>query len=289
MTLNADGSINLMVGSVDLSATRTSFAQITAKELGIDPSEVPVTTGDTDSVAHTDGSGGSRITYTMGAAVYQACRDVLTQLMARAAERPGVTTEVVEYKDRVFFAQDIPGKTVPLVDLAVASVRRGGAIMGKGSATKMQNATAFATHVADVEVDPETGKVKLLSYTTFKDAGLAVNSTQVEGQMQGGTVQGIGGALTEGYQFDSQGVLLNASLLDYRMPTALDLPMIGTEIVEVPASDGPYSVHGVGEVPIVPPPAAVANAIADATGTRLQELLMNPEAVFWTTKKAANK
>ena len=139
--------------------------------------------------------------------------------------------------------------------------------------------------MADVEVDPDTGKVQVLGYTAFQDVGRCVNPTQVEGQMQGGAAQGIGWALSEEYVYDDRGVLRNASLLDYRMPTALDLPMIRTEILETPADDGPFGIRGVGEPPIIPPAGAIANAIHDAVGVRMERLPMSPERVFWAMKQ----
>ena len=165
------------------------------------------------------------------------------------------------------------------------SLRRGGPVVASGSVTRLQAAPVFAAHVADVEVDPETGQVKVLRYTTFQDAGRAVNPAQVEGQMQGGAVQGLGWALMEGYRFSADGAMENATLLDYKLPTATDVPSIDTVIVEVPAEDGPYGVRGVGEAPIIPPPAAIANAIYRATGARLRELPLTPEAVFWALKR----
>jgi CO/xanthine dehydrogenase Mo-binding subunit len=150
--------------------------------------------------------------------------------------------------------------------------------------TRVQSAPTFGANVVDVEVDPGTGKVKLLKYTCFQDVGCAINPTLVEGQIQGGAVQGIGWSLYEYYHYDENAILRNPSLLDYRMPTALDLPMIETVLTEVPASEGPYGARGVGEVPIVPPPGAIANAIYQATGVRMTKLPMTPENVFWALK-----
>ncbi len=192
-----------------------------------------------------------------------------------------MAAEDVEYEEKRFWAKGDPQKVVTLKEIAQESISRGsGPIVGKGSTTRMQPAHAYAAHVADVEVDPETGKVKILNYTCFQDVGCAVNPVQVEGQMQGGAVQGIGWALSEEYIFE-KGVLKNANLLDYRCPVALDLPKIDTVILEVPAPDGPYGIRGTGEVPIVPPGAALANAIYRATGIRFYQLPMNPERVFW--------
>jgi len=144
----------------------------------------------------------------------------------------------------------------------------------------MRPANGYAMSVADVEIDPDTGKVQLTSFTLFQDVGKCVNPTQVENQMQGGAVQGIGWALSEEYVFDDQGRMRNASFLDYRMPTALDLPMIDCVILETPADEGAFGIRGVGEPPIIPPPAAIANAIRDAAGVRMNRLPMSPERVF---------
>lgn len=281
VTINPDASASVFVGSVDLTGTRTTILQMAAEELQLSPQEITITVGDTDTAPFADISGGSRITYTMSAATHLACQDALAQLKERAAERLKVAKEDVEYGEKRFWAKSDPQKVVTLKEIARESVARGsGPIVGKGSTTRMEPAHTYAAHVADVEVDPETGKVKILNYTCFQDAGCAVNPIMVEGQMQGGAVQGIGWALSEEYVFE-KGILKNANLLDYRCPVALDLPKIDTVIIEVPASDGPYGIRGTGEVPIVPPGAALANAIYRATGVRFHELPMNPERVFW--------
>jgi CO/xanthine dehydrogenase Mo-binding subunit len=176
-----------------------------------------------------------------------------------------------------------------LADIAQRTVRGEDAIMGYGSNSETFSTVAIApnaaVHVADVEVDRDTGAVTILQYTTFQDVGLCVNPDQVEGQMQGGATQGIGWALSEGYAFDDQGVLQNANLLDYRMPTSLDVPGIATNVVEEPSSDHPYGIRAVGQVPIVPPAAAIANAIYRAVGVRLRELPMTPERLHWALKR----
>lgn len=287
VTINPDATASVYVGSVDLTGTRTTILQMAAEELQMAPQEIAITVGDTDTAPYADLSGGSRITYTMSAAVHQACQDVLAQLKERAAEKLKVAKDDIEYGEQRLWVSSDPQKAVSMKDLARESVSLGkGPIVGKGSTTRMQPAPAYAAHVADVEVDPQTGKVKILRYTCFQDVGCAVNPTQVEGQLQGGAVQGIGWALSEEYVFD-QGILSNANLLDYRCPVALDLPMIDTVLIEVPASEGPYGIRGTGEVPIVPPGAALANAIYRATGVRLYELPMTPERVFWATRSQA--
>lgn len=284
VAINSDATAAVHVGSVDLTGTRTTILQMAAEELHLAPQDVTVTVGDTDTAPFADLSGGSRITYTMSVAVHQACQDVIAQLKERAAEKLKVPAQDIEYGEKRLWVKNDPHKSVSLKDLARESVALGrGPIVGKGSTTRLQPAPAYAAHVADVEVDPDTGKVKILRYTCFQDVGRAINPAQVEGQMQGGAVQGIGWALSEEYVFD-KGVLKNANLLDYRCPVALDLPMIDTVLIEVPASEGPYGLRGTGEVPIVPPGAALANAIYRATGARLHELPMTPERVFWALR-----
>ncbi len=286
VSVNSDGTISLLLGSVDVTGVRTTMVQVAAEELGISPEDVSVTVGDTESVGYTDLSAGSRTTYSMSAAVREACLDALAQLKRRAATLLEVGEDAIEYRERTFRSRVSPDKSISLADVAKDSIQQGtGPITAKGTNNRLKSAHQFAAHVADVEVDPETGKVTLLNYTTFQDVGLAVNPQQVEGQMQGGATQGIAWALTESY-YHEKGKLLNASLLDYRIPTALDMPMIGTELIEVPASDGPYGIRGVGEVPISPPPGAIADAIYNATGVRVTSLPMTPETVFWTIQAA---
>jgi len=160
--------------------------------------------------------------------------------------------------------------------LARKAAQTGGPISGKASLNARGAGPAFAAHLVDVEVDSETGKVDIIRYTAVQDAGRAIHPSYVEGQMQGGAAQGVGWALNEEYVYDDDGVLQNAGFLDYRMPVALDLPAIDTVIVEIPNPRHPYGVRGVGEVPIVPPIPAVANAIHDATGVRMRTLPMSP-------------
>ncbi|MDA1257278.1 MAG: xanthine dehydrogenase family protein molybdopterin-binding subunit [Chloroflexi bacterium] len=284
LSVQGDGSISVVIGSVDLSGARTAFAQITADEFEIPAATVHVEMGDTDTVGYTDGSGGSRVTYVTGAAVHNACRSAIEILRVRAADTLEVTPDVVDYQQGTFTARDIPDREISLSDLASASVRGAGVITTTGTATGMEPAPAFTAHVADVEVDEDTGKVQVLNYTVFEDVGKAINRAGVEGQIQGGVAQGIGWALHEAYVYDDKGRMTNASLLDYRMPTALDLPRIQTELIEVPATDGPYGVRGVGEVPIVPPAGTLANAIYDAIGVRMDRLPMSPENVFTVSR-----
>ena len=169
-------------------------------------------------------------------------------------------------------------------DMALRSVRGDGALSAAGAASEIPDGAAIApnatAHVVDVEVDPETGKVDLLRYTTFQDVGLAVNPAQVEGQMQGGATQGIGWALSEEYDYDEDGRLQNATLLDYRLPTSTDVPFIDAHIIEIPSEAHPLGIRAVGQVPIVPPAGAIGNAIYNAVGVRMRRLPMKPERVY---------
>ncbi|MCH8871039.1 MAG: xanthine dehydrogenase family protein molybdopterin-binding subunit [Chloroflexi bacterium] len=284
VSLSGDGSLNLALGSIDLSATRTSMAMIAAETMGLELGDVHVVTGDTDTVAYSDASAGDKVTYVMSKAVQKACGDLLFKLKGRAAEDFGVQTSDILYDRKRFWVDGVPEMEVSLAALALRSVRGDGAMSGYGSVSESFSDVAIAPnaalHVADVQVDPETGKVDVLSYTTFQDVGMAVNPVQVQGQMQGGATQGIGWALSEGYDYDESGNLENATLLDYRLPTTLDVPFIGAEIAEFPSGDHPLGIRAVGQVPIVPAAGALANAIHDAVGVRISELPMKPETVF---------
>src|SRR5207253_768756 len=152
-------------------------------------------------------------------------------------------------------------------------------VLGTAHPAFTQQAPAFAAQIARIELDPDTGEVTLRDFVVVQDVGRAINPIAVEGQMQGGAVQSLGIALTEALSYDESGRLTNPSLLDYRKLTAADLPNIETVIVEVPSPAGPFGARGVGEPPIIPAPAAIANAIEDATGVRLTELPMTPERI----------
>ncbi len=280
VAVNTDGTVNLIEGSTDIGGTRASLAMQLAETLGIPYESIRPSVVDTDSIGHNDVTGGSRTTFATGLAVYEAGMDVRRQMVARAARLWGLPEEEVEYDASTGTIRSTrDGRQLTFKELAAQSARTGGPITGKASLVARGVGGAYATHIVDVEVDPETGKVTILRYTAVQDVGTAIHPSYVEGQIQGGVVQGIGWALNEEYVFDDEGRMLNASFLDYRMPTALDVPMIDTILVEVPNPGHPYGVRGVGEVPIVPPLAAIANAIYDATGYRFTELPMSPRRI----------
>ncbi len=278
-SVNADGTVSLVEGSTDIGGTRTSIAMQLAEALGLRAEDVRPVVGDTDMVGYTDVTGGSRVTYATGLAAYEAAQDIKRQMVARAAAIWQVSAEDVTYEGAVLSCKSDPAKRVTFAELAAKLHATGGTIVGRASVDAGGFTNGFATHVVDVEVDPETGKVTVLRYTAVQDVGRAIHPSYVEGQMQGGVVQGIGWALNEEYAYNARGEMTNASFLDYRMPTSLDLPMIDTVMVEVPNPAHPFGVRGVGEVPIVPPPAALANAIYRALGVRMRELPMSPGRV----------
>jgi CO/xanthine dehydrogenase Mo-binding subunit len=278
-SVNADGTVSLVEGSTDIGGTRTSIAMQLAEALGIGAEDVKPVVADTDMVGYTDVTGGSRVTFATGWAAYEAAQDIKRQLIVRAAQIWDVKSESVTYSDGVLSCTSDKSKRMTFKELASKLQATGGFIVGRATVDPTGVGGGFATHIADVEVDPETGKVTVLRYTAVQDVGKAIHPSYVEGQMQGGSVQGIGWALNEEYFYNAKGEMTNASFLDYRMPTSLDLPMIDTIIVEVPNPGHPYGVRGVGEVPIVPPPAALANAIYRAVGVRMHQLPMSPGRV----------
>ncbi|MGQ4808096.1 4-hydroxybenzoyl-CoA reductase subunit alpha [Candidatus Entotheonellaceae bacterium PAL068K] len=290
ITLSADGSVTLVLGTVDLSATRTSLAMIAAEALGLELDEVRVVVGDTDMVAYSDPSAGDRVTYITSKAVYKASQDLLHNLRVRVAQAFDVSPPDILYECKRFWVREEPQKAVTLAEVARRSVSGESAVMGYGSVSETFDTVAIApnaaVHVADVEVDRHTGQVTLLKYTTFQDVGLCVNPDQVAGQMQGGATQGIGWALSEGLDFDPMGVVQNASFLDCRLPSSLDVPGIDANIIEVPSGDHPYGIRSVGQVPMVPPAGAIANAIYWATGVRVCELPIVPERLYWALQNA---
>ncbi|MBM3222541.1 MAG: xanthine dehydrogenase family protein molybdopterin-binding subunit [Candidatus Tectomicrobia bacterium] len=293
INVNADGTVSLVEGSTDIGGTRASIAMQAAETLGIPYEDVRPTVAGTDGIGFTDVTGGSRTTFATGYAAHEASLDVLRQMKERLARRwdsevekefegqaerasVQITPDDVLYASGVFKCAKDPSKTMTFKDVSAQMARMGGPITGRATSQPRGIGGAFATHIVDVEVDPETGKVAILRYTAIQDVGRAIHPSYAEGQIQGGAVQGIGWALNEEYVYNTTGNMANTSFLDYRMPTTLDLPMIDTVLVEVPNPGHPYGVRGVGEVPIVPPVAAVANAIYRATGKRMTQAPMSP-------------
>ena len=291
ITVNPDGTVSLIEGSVDIGGTRAAIAMQAAEVLGIPYQDVKSTVVDTDSIGFTAVTGGSRVAFATGWAAIEAAKDVIRQMKERAAMIWDTPVDNIEYKDGALSHRSDPQLRMSFKEMAgqfVTGFSTGGAITGSASVDPKGVGNTFATHIVDVEVDTDTGKVDILRYTANQDAGKAIHPSYVEGQMQGGVVQGIGYALSEEYVFDKRGKMLNSSLLDYRIPTSLDLPMIDTVIVEVANAGHPFGARGVGEIAIVPPMAAIANAIYDAIGVRMRKLPMSPANVLealWEKQK----
>ena len=280
ITVNGDGTVSLVEGSTDIGGTRAAVAMQAAEVLGIPAESVNPSVADTDGVGYTSVTGGSSVAFKTGWAAWEAAHDVVRQMTERAARIWETDAENVEFADGVFNHRAEPELQMTFRELSEQLLSSGGPITGRASVDPRGAGPAFAAHIVDVEVDPETGKTQVLRYTAVQDCGTAIHPSYVEGQIQGGVAQGIGWALNEEYAFNDKGEMSNPTFLDYRMPTSLDLPMIDAVLVEVPNPSHPYGVRGVGEVPIVPPPAAIANAIAAAVGVRLEDLPMSPGKVL---------
>ncbi|MAF83651.1 MAG: oxidoreductase [Chromatiales bacterium] len=280
INVNSDGTISLVEGSTDIGGSRASVAMQAAEVLGISAESVSPAVVDTNSVGYTDVTGGSRTAFATGYAAYEAAQDVKRQMIERAAKLWEVDRADVQFADGIFTSVNGKEQEIDFKGLAERLDETGGPIVGRASADPNQPGPSIGTHVVDVEVDPDTGKVQILRYTATQDAGKAIHPSYVEGQIQGGAVQGIGWALNEEYIYNEKGEMTNASFLDYRIPTCLDLPMIDAVIVEIPNPGHPYGVRGVGETPIVAPPAAIANAIYRAVGVRMKELPMSPGRIL---------
>ncbi len=280
--VNEDGSVVVATGSPDVGGSRASMGMMAAEVLGIDISKVRATIADTASIGYTFVTGGSRVTFATGMAVTQATEKVVEQLKARAAQTWDIPVDAVEWRDgKAYPAGTNAGAFEPLdlAAIALKQARTGGPINSEVSINAQGAGAGFGAHICDVAVDKETGKVEIIRYTAIQDVGKAIHPSYVEGQIQGGAVQGIGWALSEEYIYNDKGLMENPGFLDYRCPVASDLPMIEAVLVEVPNPRHPFGARGVGEVPIIPPMAAISNAIKGATGLRMPDLPMSPPKV----------
>jgi len=280
--MDRDGTVSLLLGTVDMSGTNTALAQIAAEAFGLPVEDVRVINGDSDTAPYAGASGGSKITYTVGVAVERAARDARRQLLAIAADKLEAAVDDLEIVDRAVRVRGVPGRALALAELARASMQFGAKyepVLGRGASATIVRSPAFAAHLSEVEVDGETGHVGVTRHLVVQDVGRAINPAAVEGQIHGGVVQGIGWALLEQMPYDAQGQLLAATLMDYALPQSDQAPSIETVLVEVPSEHGPFGAKGVGEPPVIGVPAAIANAVADATGRRFPDLPITPEAV----------
>ena len=291
LNLQEDGSLTLNLGTIDVAGgSRASMAMMVAEELGIAYERVRPIVGDTSTLGFNFLTAGSRSTFASGMACVIASRQVIEKLRQRVARIREVPLEAVAWKDGE--ARPVDGGVAQFAPMSLAEVARmagktGGTIAGHAEINAQGAGPGFGAHIVDVEVDRQTGSVRILRYTVVQDVGKAIHPAYVEGQMQGGAVQGIGWALNEEYVYGDDGVLQNPGFLDYRIPVASDLPRIDTVIVEVPNPNHPYGVRGCGEVPIIAPMAAIANAIENATGLRLCEQPFSPPRVLKALDESA--
>ena len=287
LALSEDGTVQVSVGTPDIGGSRASMALMASETLGIPYENIRVTIADTATLGYNDVSHGSRVTYASGLATIKAAQAAIAEMCKRAAAKWGIPEDAVKWEDGCAVPSGPnAGDFEPLAmaDITADMGATGGPISGHFEATPEGAGVSFGVHIVDAQVDPETGKTSIPRYTVIQDAGKAVHPAYVEGQFQGGAAQGIGWALNEEYIYGEDGRLQNAVFLDYRIPVASDLPMIDTVIVEVPNPGHPYGVRGVGETGIVPPLAAIANAVSRAAGVRMHELPMSPPRILAALK-----
>ena len=281
--MEGDGTFEVVVGTVDLTGSNTSFAQIAAESMGLPVSKIRVTRADTETAPFGPAAGGSQVTYSMGVAIIKACEDAKAQLLQIAAKEFETGEDDIVLSEVGVHSRSNADKKKSWPqwhELTSGFTAKYAPVLGRGTAERRKGAPGYAALVADLEVDPETGIVKLLRLVAAQDVGKAINRMSVEGQIQGGTVQGLGIALWEEIMYGPDGRVRNASLLDYRKATAQDLPFIDTIVVEQASEDGPYGAKIVGEPSIIPPAGAIPNAIAHAIGVRIFELPINPERIM---------
>jgi len=279
MTLAPDGTVTIATGTADVAGSRISIAMMAAEELGISVDKVRVRMADTNSLGFNRVTAGSRTTFSVGMVVVDNARKCITELCRRAANIWGVAEEEVVYEDgQVKPASSNVGDFEPMSvgEITSKTTMTNGAIVSSSSMNVTGAGPGFGVNIVDVKVDEGTGRVDVLRWTVVQDAGKAIHPVQVEGQLQGAAIQGMGWALNEEYIYTDEGKLDNPGFLDYRMPVASDAPMVDCKIVEIPNPKHPFGLRGVGEVPVVPTMAAVGNAITDAIGIRPTSLPMSP-------------
>jgi CO/xanthine dehydrogenase Mo-binding subunit len=290
LNVNADGTVGLAVGTVDVGGSRASLSLIAAEELGIDYQDIKAVIADTATLGYNDMTDGSRGTFSSSMATISAARNAIDVMRARAALMWDIPVDDIYWEEgHAKAAGSKYGNLSPLSvkEIAAESGNTGGPIAGHSEMIADGAGVSFGTHICDVEVDPETGSTRIVRYTVIQDAGKAVHPSYVEGQYQGGAAQGIGWALNEEYVYGDDGRLQNPGFLDYRIPVCSDLPMIDTQILEIPNPNHPYGVRGVGETPIVPPLAAIANAVSNAVGVRMSHIPMSPPRILAALNDAA--
>ena len=283
LNVNSDGTVTVSVGRPDIGGSRAAMCQMAAEALGIPYENVRTIIADTSSLGFNDTTDGSRTTFANGLAIIRAAQEAILEMCSRVAKIWDIPQDAIEWVDG--FAKPCGPNAGDFEPMGIAEAARktaqtGGPIAGHHEANVEGAGVSFSAHIADVKVDEETGRTDICRYTVVQDAGKAIHPSYVEGQYQGGAVQGIGWALNEGYIYGDDGIMQNPGFLDYRMPVCSDVPMIEAKIIEIPNKGHPYGVRGVGETSIVPPLATIANAICSATGVRMTQIPMAPPVLL---------
>lgn len=290
--LNSDGTLTILLGSVDLTGTNTAFTQIASESFGLPMDRIRVVSGTSDTAPYAGGSGGSKIIYTVGPSVQQAAEDAKAQVLAIAADMLEAAVEDLEVAGTEVRVKGVPDQRRTIAEIASAGMRFGGKykpVTGRGQTATTQRAPGFAAHLVRTKVDPDTGEVTLTGYVAAQDVGFAINPEEVIGQIRGGVAQGIGWALLEAMVYDEAGQLVNPSLMDYALPNARNVPPIDVVLVEKPAPLGPFGAKGVGEPPVIPGAAAIANAIANTVGARVTDLPITSEKLVNALRERSSR
>jgi CO/xanthine dehydrogenase Mo-binding subunit len=280
--INTDGTMLVTLGSTDITGTNTTFAMLAAETFGMPLDKVKIQTGDTDTAPYAGMSGGSKVTYTVGPAVINAAESARQQILTIAAAEMEASPDDLEIVSGRVIVKGSPDKSMSVAELAAKSMTFGGKyepVYGVGKSAMSDRAPGFAGQLAETHVDPDTGEVTITRFITFQDVGRSLNPAMVEGQVIGGSAQSIGFAMYEELEYDDSGQLITSTLMDYVVPRSGQLPPIETVILEIPARSGPFGAKGIGEPPIIPGPAAIANAVASAIGKRVTEIPLTPERV----------
>ncbi|MBX3453641.1 xanthine dehydrogenase family protein molybdopterin-binding subunit [Ferrovibrio sp.] len=297
--IDPDGTATLVSGAVEIgTAALTGASQVLAEALSLDLDDIKVAGVDTQTSPYDYGAQGSRTAFSVGNACLAAAADLRQQLFELAAKQWNITTDGMELRDKQVIAGN---KTIAIAELARLSRLSGGGLIAHGTANSpgpafdpgrvenhmlpAWNTPSFHAQAADLSVDSETGAVSINRYVVAQDVGFAINPTYIEGQIEGGVSQGIGQALSEEIVYQN-GRVMNANLTDYKMPTAMDVPEIECILVQSASAAGPFGAKGVGEPPCIHPPAALANAIAAATGARMHSLPMTAEKIVKELRSA---
>ncbi|MBI4639643.1 MAG: molybdopterin-dependent oxidoreductase, partial [Candidatus Tectomicrobia bacterium] len=285
--LNEDGTVGFTTGAVDVSGSHTSLQQMLAEVMGIERGDVVIQMGDTDTAPHSPQSGGSQITRSVGASMLRAAEEVRRKIFELAAELLEANIDDLELRAHRVSVKGSPHIGLTLKEVAQKSHQwKKGPILGEASHSSLPAVPSFCTEIAEVEVDPETGQVDLLRMICALDVGMAINPLQVEGQIEGGVVQGIGYALSEEIVYGEDGRVKNPNFLDYKIPVSLDVPKIESVLIERPTHiESPFGMKGVGEPPIVPTAAAIANAVYDAIGVRVHDLPITADKIVKALKE----